>query len=115
MRYPVDWVYLKQDMPVEIIAEFEHWRKIRDFEDKEGWVHQHMLSGRRTVRTMRADVLKRAASRDSLASAKFEKGVVGKILACPEKASVCKVDFAGYQGWVDKKILWGVYENESVE
>ena len=46
-RYPINWVFLRQEMPVEVVAEFDTWRKIRDFEGTEGWVHQSLLSGRR--------------------------------------------------------------------
>ena len=115
MRYPVDWVYLKQDLPVEIVSEFEHWRKIKDFEGKSGWVHRHMLSGRRTVRTLNEGVLRRAASEDSLALARYEKGVIGKVSVCSEKAALCQVDFQGFQGWTLKNNLWGVYPDEVLE
>ncbi len=48
VRYPVDWVYKRRNLPVEIIAEFGTWRKIRDVEGAQGWIHQSMLSNRRT-------------------------------------------------------------------
>src|SRR6202048_2611436 len=48
-RYPIDWVFTRKDMPVEIIAQFEHWRQIRDWEGTKGWVHQRMLAGKRDV------------------------------------------------------------------
>ena len=46
-RYPIKWVFQRKTLPVQIIAESDTWRKIRDFEGIEGWVHQRMLSGRR--------------------------------------------------------------------
>ena len=48
-RYPVEWVFVKRDIPVEITAEFDTWRRIRDWEGTEGWVHQSMLSGKRAI------------------------------------------------------------------
>src|SRR5271165_7115035 len=60
-RYPVDWIYTRRDLPVEVIAEFEAWRKIRDWQGAEGWVHQSMLAARRMIvvtgqqRRLRAD------------------------------------------------------------
>lgn len=115
IRYPVEWVYLKSDLPVEITAEFEHWRQIRDFNGKEGWVHQHMLSGRRTVRVTKETVLRRAASREALPLAKIESGAVGRLMLCPAGTGMCKVEFAQFQGWISKNHLWGVYQNESFE
>ena len=49
VRYPVKWVFVRKLMPVEVIAEFDTWRKIRDWEGAEGWVHRAMLSGRRSI------------------------------------------------------------------
>src|ERR1700754_2071462 len=46
-RYDVAWIYLKPGTPVEIVAEFDTWRKIRDVDGSEGWVHQNLLSGKR--------------------------------------------------------------------
>ncbi len=114
-RYPVEWVYLKNDLPVEITAEFENWRRIKDFNGKEGWIYRSMLSGRRTVRITQNTFLFRAANQDSLPLAKIETGAVGKLMSCPENIDLCKVDFESFQGWVFKKTLWGVYKNEVFE
>ena len=46
-KYSVAWVYLKAGTPVEIIQEFDTWRKIRDVDGSEGWLHQNLLVGRR--------------------------------------------------------------------
>src|SRR5438067_115081 len=48
-RYPISWVYHRQGMPVEVIEEFDVWRKIRDSEGTTGWVHRTMLDGKRSV------------------------------------------------------------------
>src|SRR5262245_31891737 len=45
----VAWVYTRAGLPVEITAEFENWRRVRDSEGAEGWVYHSMLSGRRTA------------------------------------------------------------------
>ena len=114
-RYPVEWVFLKSDLPVEIIEEFEHWRKIRDFKGKTGWVHQQMLSGRRMIRVKQNTVLLRAASVVSVPIAKVEAQAVGKIMMCPAGLALCKVDFSGTQGWISRDKIWGVYPQESFE
>ena len=43
----VRWVYTRAGMPVEVTAEFENWRRIRDWEGAEGWVYHSLLSGKR--------------------------------------------------------------------
>src|SRR5580658_9231759 len=48
-RYPIEWVYLRKDWPVEVVAQFDHWRRVRDWEGTEGWVHEKMITSRREV------------------------------------------------------------------
>ena len=48
-QYPVNWMFARQGLPVEIIEEFDTWRKIRDHDGEEGWVHSSLLSSRRTI------------------------------------------------------------------
>src|SRR5258708_8613926 len=48
-RYPIEWVYLRKEWPVEVVAQFDHWRRVRDWEGTEGWVHEKMLVNRRGV------------------------------------------------------------------
>ncbi len=114
-RYPVEWVYLKSDLPVEITAEFEAWRRIKDFNGKEGWIYLPMLSGRRTVRVKKESLLLRAANQDSLPLAKIESGAIGRLMLCPADVNLCKVEFDHFQGWIFKDRLWGVYPDEVFE
>ena len=60
-RYPVDWVFKRKSMPVEIVAEYENWRKIRDWQGASGWVHQSLLTGKRSflISTKAADRTRR--------------------------------------------------------
>ena len=113
-RYPVDWVFVKRDIPVEITAEFDTWRRIRDWEGTEGWVHQSMLSGKRAMVVL-GDVrtLRRAAGESAGGLAKVEPGVAGKLLHC--QTNWCEVNVGGYRGWLQKSEFWGVYPAEMVE
>ena len=45
VRYPIKWVFQKENLPVEVIQEFDTWRQIRDRDGEEGWIHQSLLSG----------------------------------------------------------------------
>ena len=67
----VAWVYTRSGLPVEITAEFENWRRVRDSEGAEGWVYHSLLSGRRTaVITMK--------TKDDLASLYDRAGYGGR-------------------------------------
>ncbi|MGE0096612.1 MAG: SH3 domain-containing protein [Alphaproteobacteria bacterium] len=114
VRYPVDWVVQRRGLPVEVVAEFEAWRKIRDQEGVEGWVNKAMLSGRRTI-LVTGDIrtIRRNRSADAPAVARVEPGVVARLVKCDE--SWCKVEVDSYEGWLQRDELWGLYPNEKVE
>lgn len=112
-RYPVEWVFMKRGLPIEITAEFGTWRRIRDGQGAEGWVHRSMLSGRRTVTVATAtETLRRRASLDATAVARAEQGVVATVRSCRDKW--CEVEVQGFRGWVPEASLWGVYPNEVI-
>jgi SH3-like domain-containing protein len=116
VRYPVDWVYLRRDLPVEIIAEFDIWRKIRDPDGAEGWVHKSMLSGRRMMMVKKDHVmLRRTADDTASAAAWLENGVIGKILQCPKESAFCRVEVEGDPGWLRRDEMWGVYRSDVIE
>lgn len=117
VRYPVDWVYLRRNLPVEVIAEFDTWRKIRDPDGAEGWVHQSMLAGRRTMIVSAAEkvMLRRTADGSATAAAWLEPGVQGKLIQCPRESQFCRIEVDAYQGWLKRSELWGVYKAEVVE
>lgn len=116
VRYPVEWVFKRRDLPVEVIAEFETWRKVRDWEGTEGWVHQSMLSGRRfAVVTGAVRGLRQEPVDDADLVARAEPGVIGELTRCRQGEPWCRVRFAGHEGWVRRMEIWGVYPNETVE
>lgn len=113
-RYPVEWVFEKKNMPVEVIAEFDTWRKIRDWQGTIGWVHQSMLVGKRSVIVSGRQVaLLRTPESDSAPVARLETSVQGELLSC--KGEWCRVRIADYKGWLARKDIWGVYPDEKIE
>ncbi len=120
MRYPIEWVLTKREMPVEVIAEHETWRKIRDAQGSEGWVHQTMLTGKRTVLVtgqggIKASLLVQAPQDGAPTIAKVEPGVVGRLLQCPRGKDYCKVELEGVQGWLKRGNFYGLKANEVIE
>ncbi len=116
VRYPVDWVYVRRSLPVEVIGEFDTWRHIRDQDGAEGWVHQTMLSGKRTaVVRGSTQALRRNAEDASEATATIDAGVIVNVLRCPAGLAYCRVEANGAQGWVKREALWGVYAGETLE
>jgi SH3-like domain-containing protein len=113
-RYPVRWIYKRKNFPVEIIQEFDTWRKVRDHEGAEGWVHQSLITGRRyalinaghNIEAFRDDDI------DARVTMRLEPEVIAKISECNE--NWCALTHSGYNGWVEKKYLWGVYDQERI-
>lgn len=111
-KYPVKWTLKKKSLPVEIILEFENWRKIRDHEGGEGWVHSSLVSGRRTAFVTGEDLvdLYSKSKESSRIVVKMEPGAIVNIDSCD--GLWCKVKAAGYKGYIRQPRLWGVYDNE---
>lgn len=116
VQYPIDWVYRRRQLPMEVIAEYTTWRKVRDHQGTQGWVHQSMLSPTRTFVVLdKVRTLRRSAATESDAVARAEAGVVGRLLACPDASSWCRVEIDGLAGWFRRVEMWGVYEVEAVK
>ena len=111
MDYPIKWVYKKAGLPVEIIQEYDAWRKIRDPQGETGWVHKLLLSGTRSAIIESKQPVKAYAEEDmEKLVALLEPGTIHKIETCA--ATLCHLQFGSYEGWVEKKFLWGVYGSE---
>jgi len=109
---PIEWVFVKKSEPVEVIAEFGQWRKIRDIKGEGGWVHSTVIAGNRSVVVVAKNPILLLGS-----PGKYEN-VVAKLL--PEircslnkcQKEWCQITCKSYKGWVARKFLWGVYPEE---
>lgn len=114
LRYPIKWVYNRKNLPVEVVQEFDTWRKIRDFDGEEGWIHTSLLSGKRRAMVQAKDgiQLRRKPMVEGKPMAMAEKGVILELESC--SADWCLVSTQGYKGWVERNSIWGVYEQEEL-
>jgi SH3-like domain-containing protein len=114
----VRWVYTRAGMPVEITAEFENWRRIRDWEGAEGWVYHSLLSGKRTAVVVPKSKdelvpLYENADAESAVAARLQSGVLGALKSCD--GTWCEFAGKNFSGWIRQERLWGAYPNEKVE
>jgi SH3-like domain-containing protein len=110
-RYPIRLVITKEGLPVEIIREFDVWRQIRDLDGDEGWVLKSMLSGKRAVIVKGSSrTLLKSPEEGSRPVAKVEPGVVAALKTC--RKDWCHVSVAGFNGWLKRNSIWGVYPAE---
>jgi SH3-like domain-containing protein len=127
VKYEVAWEYLKDGVPVEIVQEFDTWRKIRDVDGSEGWVHQNLLQGGRAgyVTPLMANgeiTLHSGASDGSGTRATLGAGLRVTIKSCD--GDWCEVTAsqqiegerpASYSGFLHQEELWGVYPDEKFD
>jgi SH3-like domain-containing protein len=111
-RYPIDWIFTRENMPVEIVAEYDTWRKIRDWQGVEGWVHQAMLSGRRSVLvTQDGFMLRREPAYNAAPVVKLKATITGELETCQN--GWCQINVAGFKGWIHHDYIWGVSQEEA--
>jgi SH3-like domain-containing protein len=116
--YDIAWQFVRSKLPVEVTAEFENWRKIRDSDGEEGWVFQSLLSGERTVVMAPNDdtpafPLRQQPSASARIAAYLSPGVLADVEECRE--GWCEISGPRFEGWIQQDLLWGVYPNEVVE
>ena len=119
------WVFQRAGLPVEIVAEFEIWRRIRDAEGTDGWVLHSLLSGRRTALVMArakgdpepVPLYERADERGDVV-AKLQPNVIASVKQCT--GSWCRIVVVpgsgrDLDGFIRQDRVWGVYPGERVE
>ncbi len=111
LSHRIDWVFKRRDMPLQITAEYGHWRRVQDRDGAGGWVHYALLSGVRTV-LVEQDMLPiySRADQESPVAAALELGVIARLGAC--RRDWCRISAGGYRGWAKKQHLWGVMPDE---
>ena len=114
-QHKVEWVYVRRGLPVEVIAEYDVWRRIRDADGVVGWVHKGMIDGRRSVlMTGSSDIpMRDTATADGAIVAYAKPGVVARLKSCG--GSFCTVEASSIEAYVSRDRVWGVYQDETVE
>ncbi len=110
-RYPIRWVYHRLRLPVQVIEEFAHWRKIKDYDGSVGWVQKAMLDGARTALIM--DKPQNLYAEPEVSSAPIIRAsplVIVNLLNC--KPDWCKVAIGERKAWIRKADIWGVTREE---
>lgn len=116
VRYPVAWVYQRRHLPVEVTDEFDTWRRVRDIDGAEGWVHQSMLSGQRTgIVSAQTTPLYKGSTPSSAVVANVSAGVVITVDRCPENIDFCLVEAGDFKGWIRRGLFWGLYDDETID
>jgi len=114
-RYPIEWLYKRRDLPMEIEREFEVWRLVKDPDGTRGWVHEATLTGRRTFMVQGADATLRAEPNDDAAPvAVLKVGVIGRIRSCEAGSAWCRLQVGEYHGFLRRSQFWGALPDEVI-
>jgi len=111
-EYPIEWVYHRKVLPVEVLASYDAWLRVRDMDDETGWIHTALLSRERTavVTGEKIAAIQRSEDSSSRLVAEAKPGSVGRLRHCDQLA--CEVKFDGAEGWVPRSRLWGLRDGE---
>jgi SH3-like domain-containing protein len=106
-RYPIDWVLRAKGWPLQVVAEYENWRRVKDWDGNMGWVHRAMLSNTRAgVVQVEITTLRRAPDETGTPIAQVQKRTHAQIKKCEN--NWCDVKFASDErGWLPAQTLWG--------
>ena len=111
LKHKIDWVYKRENLPIKIIAEFGHWRKVEDFEGQTGWMFKSLFSGKRYIIVTNEETLLRNKNKlEGLGKAVLKKNVIAKAKKCD--LLWCFVEVKKLRGWVLKSDIWGVKKLE---
>lgn len=107
-EFPVKFELKQKGYPLQVVAEFNNWRKVVTFSKISGWVHTQLLSSLRTGLITKTTFLKRTPSSSSNSLAKLLPNLLINIKKCQKKW--CKVEIVKkkkFIGWVQKETVWG--------
>lgn len=104
--HPIQWVYRRAGLPLQIIAETPNWRRVRDPEGEEVWMHRSLLSGRRALWAVNPAALFARYDTGSNLVARIEPGAILTLERC--RPGWCRVEAQGHRGWVESHAVWGL-------
>jgi SH3-like domain-containing protein len=114
-RYPIEWVYKRRELPVEILREFEVWRLVETPDGARGWMHEATLVGQRTFLVQGADATLRSDPHDDASPVAILKvGVIGRLRSCQAGSAWCRVRAGDYDGYLKRTQFWGTLPGEVV-
>ena len=114
-NYPIEIKYIKKNFPLKVLEEYEEWRKVEDFKKNIGWIHKSLISGNRTGIVLSKDnkTIKLLNTLNGNIIGEIGKGNIVYLEKC--KIDWCLVSDGNFKGWIDKKYIWGVKQDEIIE
>ena len=113
-EYPLQWVYVRKNLPLKVISEFDVWRKVVDHEGVTGWVHGQLVSLKRYgVITSSNAKLRAEPGTEAAVTAVAESGVLMEVQYC--EGNWCRLGSDMAKGWLERDRFWGVLPEEELK
>ena len=114
-NYPIVIKYIKKNYPLKILEEYQEWRKVEDFKKNTGWIHKSLISGTRTglILSIENKNLELFNTLGGDVIGEMGQGNIVSLEKC--KIDWCLVSSRNFKGWINKKYIWGVKENEIIK
>ena len=105
----IKYVYKKINLPLKQIDKKENFRRIIDFKNNSGWIHISQLRKSKSFVALKKKILFKKPSKFSKPLAKIDKGRLLIVKKCEN--NWCKIQTEEFNGWIDKKNIWGSNTN----
>ena len=113
LKYPIKYEYNKAHYPMNIIGEFNNWRKVNTINNIKGWIHTSLLSSLKTGLIIETTILKKTPFDKSKSIAKLLPNLLVEIKNCNEIwCKILIIKNQSYTGWVKKRLIWGSTKNK---
>ena len=111
-NYPIEIKYIKKNYPLKVLEEYEEWRKVEDYNKNTGWIHRSLITGNRTgiVISKNNKNIELLNTLGGSVIGEIGKDNIINLQKC--KIDWCLVSTGSFKGWMDKKYIWGVKQNE---
>jgi SH3-like domain-containing protein len=115
-QYPIQWLYQRTGLPVEVLREYDVWRLVVDSDGTKGWVHEATLVGTRhfVINATGPVMIMHSPADGAAPSAQLMPGVVGLIEHCDATSDWCRVRVAHAAGWLKRSEFWGAFPHEQI-
>ena len=111
-NYPIHIKFITSDLPLKLIDEYSDWRKVEDFQKNSGWIHKSLIKGERNgiIMTLQKNNAKIYNTKNGKVIGEIQSGIIVKLYKCA--IEWCLIGKDNYKGWVNKKNIWGIKQNE---
>lgn len=112
-RFPILWEYKRKGLPMEVLREYKHWRRVRDPDGTIGWMQKALLTGTRTgFISGEARTLYTSPDMQARVAWRIAPGAVVTITLCENVW--CRVSNGGRSGYILRNHFWGSYRDEAI-